>query len=92
MIRNLVVEFEATEPAIVEIKFDILAKPPFEANAIAVANNEHPDHQLRVDRGPADVAVERRQLPAKISQHPRDDWIEAAQEMIRWNAFFRLKR
>jgi hypothetical protein len=74
------------------MKFDLLAQPPLEADAIAVANNEHSDHQLRVDRGPADVAVERRELLAKIDQHPRDDWIETAQEMTRWNVFFKVEK
>ena len=78
MIGNLVIELEAAEPTITEMKFDLLAQLPFKADAIAVADNEHPDHQLRIDRGPPDVAVERRQLLAKIDQHPRDDWIEPA--------------
>src|SRR5438552_16157671 len=59
------------------MKFDLLAQPTLEADAIAVADDEHSDHQLRVDRGSADVAVERRQLLAKVSQHPRHDWIDA---------------
>jgi hypothetical protein len=92
MIRNLVIEFESAEPAIAEMKFDLLAQLPFKADAIAVTDNEHPDHQLRIDRGPPDVAVEWRQLLAKIDQHPRDDWIEPAQEMIRWNLFFEVEK
>src|SRR5437868_10951461 len=92
MIGNPVVEFETAEPAIAEMKFDLLAQPPLQTDAIAVADDEHPDHQLRVDRGPADVAVERRQLLAKIAQHPRDDWIETAQEMTRWNVFFKVEK
>src|SRR4029453_19128316 len=36
------------------------------ADAIAVADNEHPDHQLRIDRGPPDAAVERRHFPREI--------------------------
>src|SRR6266480_1617626 len=92
MIRNLVIQFEATEPAIAKMKFDLLAQLPFKADAIAVADNEHPDHQFRIDRGPPDVAVERRQLLAKIDQHLRDDWIEPAQEMIRWNLCFEVEK
>src|SRR5260221_12873935 len=58
----------------------------------ASADYEHSDHQLRVDRGSADVAVERRQLLAKVSQHPRHDWVDAAQEMIRGNVFFEVEK
>src|SRR5258707_3140477 len=92
MIRYLVFEFETPEPAIAEMKSDLLAQPPLEADAIAVADDEHSDHQLRVDRGSADVAVERRQLLAKVSQHPRHDWVDAAQEMIRGNVFFEVEK
>ena len=31
MIRNLVIEFEAAEPTITEMKFDLLAQLPFKA-------------------------------------------------------------
>jgi len=72
------------------MKFDLLAQPPLEADAIAVADDEHSDHQLRVDRGSADVAVERRQPLAKVS--PRHDWIDAAQEMILGNVFFEVEK
>ena len=78
MIGNLVIEFEAAKPTITEMKFDLLAQLPLKADTVAVADNEHPDHQLRIDRGPPDVAVERCKLLAKIDQHPRDDWIEPA--------------
>src|SRR5262249_49675891 len=55
MIGNLVIELEAAEPTITEMKFDLFAQLPFKADAVAVADNEHPDHQLRIDRGPPDV-------------------------------------
>src|SRR5262249_25095940 len=92
MIRNLVFEFKTAEPAIAEMKFDLLAQPPLEADAIAVADDEHSDHQLRIDRGSTDVAVERRQLLAKVGQHPSHNWIDAAQEMIRGNVFFEVEK
>src|SRR5262245_55683040 len=78
MIGNLVIELEAAEPTITEMKFDLLAQLPIKADAIAVADNEHPDHQLRIDRGSPDLAIKGRQLFAKFNQHPRDDWIEPA--------------
>ena len=40
----------------------LVAKPALRADAVAVAHQEHADHQLRVDGGPPDRAVERRQL------------------------------
>ena len=84
------VEIEAAEPTIGEVELDLPAELALEADAIAVADDEHSDHQLRVDRGSADVAVERRQPLAKVS--PRHDWIDAAQEMILGMCSSRLKR
>ena len=78
MIRNLVIKLKAAEPAIGEVEFDLLAQLVLKSDAIAVADNQHPGHQLRIDRGSPDVAIEWRQLLAKINQHPRDDWIEPA--------------
>src|SRR6266446_8740552 len=37
MIRNLVFEFETAKPAIAEMKFDLLAQPPLEADAAGTA-------------------------------------------------------
>ena len=66
MVGNLVVKIEAAEPAIGQMQFDLLAKPPLRANAVAVANDEHADYQLGVDRWPPDLAVERHQLLPKL--------------------------
>jgi hypothetical protein len=39
---ELVVESEATEPTIGEVKFDLLAQLALEADAVTIANDEHP--------------------------------------------------
>src|ERR1700722_17453581 len=63
------------------MQFDLLAKPPLKANAVAIANDEHADHQLGVDRWSPDLAVERRQLLPELSQYPTHNRIDAAKEM-----------
>src|SRR6188472_1407939 len=50
MIRNLAVETQATEPAVGQIEVNFLAQPTLGTNAQAVADDEHPDHQLGIDR------------------------------------------
>jgi hypothetical protein len=57
MIRNLVIEFEAAEPAIAEMKFDLLAQLPLKQEAIALTDNEHTDHQIRSKRGKHDLTL-----------------------------------
>ena len=68
MTRNLAVEPEPAEPAIRQIEMDLFAKPPFGADAHAVADDQHAHHQLGVDRGPTYAAVERLQRSAEIGE------------------------
>ena len=52
-------------------------------NAIAVTNQEHPDHQLGIDRGPADVAVKCLKLLVQIGQNGYRENIDLSQQMVR---------
>src|SRR5258707_12942289 len=49
-------------------------------------------HELRVDRRSTDVAIERCQLLAQVSQHLHYDRIDPAQEMARRNAPFEVEQ
>jgi hypothetical protein len=57
MVWNLVVEIELAEPAVSKVQRHFLTQPALMSNAIAVADQEYPDHQLWIDRGSIDVAV-----------------------------------
>ena len=83
MIRHLAVQTEPTEPAIREIEMDFLTEPPFGTDAHAVANDQHPQHQVGIDRGPADSAVERPQLCTDALQINKP--VDAAKQMIPWH-------
>ena len=45
---------------------NFVAQSPFGSDAHAVPDNQHPHHQLGINRGAADVAVERLQLRAHL--------------------------
>jgi hypothetical protein len=92
VIGHLVVEIEATKPAVRKVKVDLLAQPPLRADAITVADDQHPDHELRIDRGPADVAVEGRQLVTKLSQYPRHDGIDPPQKVANRDTSFEVEQ
>jgi hypothetical protein len=64
VIRDLAVQSSAAEPAIGEIEMDFPAQPPFRPDAHAVSDDQHPHHQFWIDRGTANLAVERPQLRA----------------------------
>ena len=68
VIRHLAVETEPTEPAVSEVQVNLLAQPPFRANAVAVANQQHPDKQFGIDRRPAGRAVKCRQVAPNVRQ------------------------
>jgi hypothetical protein len=59
MVWDLVFEIELAEPAIRQVKLNVLGEPALRADAVAVAHDEHTDHELGIDRGASDVAVVR---------------------------------
>lgn len=50
MVWNRVLETEPTEPPVSQINFNFLTQPTFRADRIAVADQQHPDHQFWIDR------------------------------------------
>src|SRR4051795_13039532 len=64
VIGYLRVQAKTTEPAIGQIEVHLLTQPPLGADAHAIADNQHPDHQIGINRGSAHGAVERLQLRA----------------------------
>ena len=59
MIRHPAVESEPGEPAVGEVEADLVAQPALGADAEAVADDQHADHQLGIDGGAASRIVER---------------------------------
>jgi hypothetical protein len=68
VVRHLAIEPKPTDPAIGEVQVNLLAQPPFRANAKAVANKQHPDEPFGINRGPASRAVKRRQMAPDLRQ------------------------
>ena len=83
MVRHVAVEAKPAEPAIGEVEMHFLAEPPLRADAEAITNNQHPDHQFGIDRRPPNRAVE----GSEVSSHLRqvDEAIDRSQEMITWH-------
>ena len=68
---------------------NLLAQPPLRADAEAVADDQHPDHQLRINRRPTRLAVKWRQL----APHPVefDKPVDRPQQMLRRHMTFERK-
>ena len=83
VVGHIAFQPEPAEPAIGEVQMHLLAQPPLGPDADAVADDQHPDHQLGIDRGPTGRAVERPQMLANARQV--DEPVDRAQQMIRRN-------
>lgn len=77
---------QPAEPAVCQIEVDFIAEASLRSDAEAVPDQEHPDHQLRIDRGPPDVAVEGCQLSSKVLEV--DEPIDRPQEVVGWDVPF----
>jgi len=62
------------------------------ARAVSATHDQHPDHQLRINRRPANLAVERYKLLPKLSQDPRHHRINPAQQTTRRNTPFEVEK
>ena len=92
VVGHFVLEVETAEPAIGQMKLDLFAQLALIPDAVAVADNQHPQHQFGIDRRSTDLAIERFQLLSELDQNPRHDRIETAQEVVLRNAFFEVER
>src|SRR5439155_5921069 len=80
MIGHFAVETLSTKPAIRQVEVHLLAQSPLRADAKAVADDQHANQQLRVDRWPTHLAVERRQfLPQRVEF---DEAIDRPQKVL----------
>jgi hypothetical protein len=89
MVRHLTVEADPAEPPVGQVHVDLFAHPPFRADAVAVANDQHPDHQLGIDRRAAHGALVRRQVRADFAEFPKA--FDRAQQMIRQYVIFQAE-
>ena len=89
MVRHRVLKSQSTEPAIRQIEVNLFAQPALGTNAEAVTDDQHPHHQLRIDRRPPGVAVERRQVLAQIAEV--EATINPAQQVIGGNVIVEIE-
>src|SRR5262249_31763075 len=66
MIRDLVLDAQTTEPAVRQVDLNLPAEQPLRTDGKNVADDEHPDHQHRVNRR----AAARRVVGCELSTHP----------------------
>lgn len=65
MVGNGIFETQSAEPTISQIEMNLLAQAPFRTNAVAVADNQHSNHQFRGNGRTTGMAVVTGQMLAK---------------------------
>ena len=83
MVGHVPVEAKPAEPAVGQIEVNLVAQPPLGTNAVAVAHQQHADHQLGIDRGSAHLAVVRLKVSPNVRQI--DEPIDLAQHVTAWD-------
>ena len=89
MVGNLVLKTQATEPPVGQVQLHLLTEATFRAHRMAIADQEHPDHQLGADRGAAQVAIVGLHLPAQPAQV--QNRVDLAQEVIGRNHVLKIE-
>src|SRR5262249_21538551 len=64
VLGDRVLKSQSAEPTIRQVQMHFLAEPALGSNPEAVPHDQHPDHQLRIDRGASGMAIERREVRA----------------------------
>src|ERR1700759_2262008 len=66
-----ILDAELAKPSIGQVDLDLSAEPSLRAKRKYIADDQHPDHEPRINRRAASVRVEWRQLvvhPAQVEQ------------------------
>ena len=89
VVGDLVLDAELAEPAVCEVHLHLTAKRPLRADGEHVTDDEHPDHEHRIDRGAADRGIVGRQLGV----HPRqiENGVDLAHQMISRNGIVEVE-
>lgn len=90
MVRHRIVQTQAADPTVGQIQMHFPTQAPFGTNAVAVGDDQHPDHQFGIDRRATCMVVVVGQVLAKFAQV--ESLIDAAQQIILGNVLFEIER
>jgi hypothetical protein len=83
MVRHCGFEAKPAEPPVGEVEADLVAQSPLGTDRVAIADQQHSEHQLRIYRRAPDLAVERLEL---LTDHVEvEQRIQLTQQMVRRN-------
>src|SRR4030095_1893434 len=90
MVRDPVLDAQAAEPSICQVHPHLAAYRPLRADREHVAEDQHPKHEHRIDRGTAD----RRVVWSQLRADPRkiQNTSDLAYAVIVWNDLIETER
>src|SRR5262245_9255970 len=89
MIRDLVFDREPAEPAIGEVHLHVTAQRSLRADGEHIADDQHADHQLGINRGPTIARIMGRELGMDPRQVENRSYL--ANQVIVRNSLFKAK-
>ena len=90
VIGDIVFDAEFAKPSVGQVDLDFGAEPPLGTKRKYIADDQHPDHEHRINRRPASVRVEWRQFfvyPTQVQQA-----VDLPYQVIRRNHPVEIKR
>jgi hypothetical protein len=90
VIRDLIFKTQPEESAIRQVQVGLFTQPPLGANALAIALDQHANHQFWINRLTPDWTVEIGEVKAQVTQI--ETLINAAQKMIGRDVTFKVER
>ena len=90
MVGHFIFKAQPAEPAIRQVQMGLFAQPSFGADAIAVADDQHADHQFGINRRTPNRTIEIGEVMAQIVQIETP--INAAQKVIGGDVIFKIER
>ncbi|MNQ81830.1 hypothetical protein D3C85_968670 [compost metagenome] len=89
VIGHCILEAETTEPSICKIQLNFFAQTTLGADAVAIPNDQHPDHKFGVNGRTARMAVVLRQVLVEVLQIQTA--IDGSKKMGRRNDVFKVE-
>lgn len=90
MIGDFILKAQPAEPVIRQVQMGLFTQAPLGANAVAIAHDQHADHQFRINRRTPNWAIEIGEIVAQVAEI--ETLINATQEMIFWDMVFKIER
>ena len=89
VVRDPVIQIEAAKPAIGQVQVHLFTEPPFRPDAEAIANQQHPDEELRIDRRTTSVAVEISEVSTDRGQIHEP--VDGSKQVVLWDLILKRK-